>query len=105
MCGSSPRRPPPGIRRLRPTARPASTNRSTGPGFQRFRCSSCTPAQEVQEAAPLVRVCYLTKRFEVGGEWLPTEMFLRKRFGVEVTHGLCPEAVARSEADLLKGAG
>ena len=58
-----------------------------------------------RDAAPLVKMCYLTKRFEVDGEWLSTEMFLRKRFGVDVTHGLCPEAVARLESDMLKEPG
>jgi K+-sensing histidine kinase KdpD len=41
----------------------------------------------------LLRMCFVTKRFELDGKWVPIEVLLESRFGVHVSHGLCPEAL------------
>lgn len=46
-----------------------------------------------------VRMCFITNRIEVDGEWLSIEAFLKKRYGIEVSHGLCPEGINRLQAD------
>ncbi|MBN9119603.1 MAG: GAF domain-containing protein [Planctomycetes bacterium] len=43
----------------------------------------------------LLRMCFLTRRFEVGGCWVPVEALLERWFGLRVTHGLSPEGVAQ----------
>jgi PAS domain S-box-containing protein len=46
-----------------------------------------------------VRMCFVTNRVEVDGEWLSVEAFLTGRFGLTVTHGLSPEGLARLGED------
>jgi len=46
----------------------------------------------------LVKMCFLTKRFEVGGKWVPVEALLEEWFGLHVTHGLSPEGVSQLAA-------
>ncbi len=50
-------------------------------------------------SAGVVKVCFITRRVEVDGQWISLESFLKKRYGLDVTHGLSPEAVARLAAD------
>lgn len=47
----------------------------------------------------LVRMCFLTKRFEVDGRWVPIEALLEDWYGVHVTHGLSPEGLSQLAAD------
>jgi GAF domain-containing protein len=47
----------------------------------------------------LVRMCAWTKRLELDGEWLGIEAYLKRRFGLDVTHGISEEALAKQ----LKG--
>jgi len=47
-------------------------------------------------------VCAWTKRIEVDGEWLSLEMFLARKFNVEITHGISPEALAQMKSSLKK---
>jgi hypothetical protein len=42
---------------------------------------------------PLVRVCAWTKRVELDGEWVDIETYLRRRFGLQVTHSISREAM------------
>lgn len=42
----------------------------------------------------LLPMCAWTKRFSIDGEWVGIEVFLRRRFGIEVTHGISEEAIA-----------
>lgn len=58
-----------------------------------------------REPTGLVRMCYITGRIEAGGRWLSVEEFLAKRFGLDVTHGICPEALARMKAEPRATAG
>ena len=51
------------------------------------------------EAGELVRMCFLTKRFEVGGQWISVEALLDQWFGLHVTHGLSPEGIAQLSLD------
>ncbi|AWM37249.1 GAF domain protein [Gemmata obscuriglobus] len=54
----------------------------------------------VKPAAPgdLVRMCFLTKRFEIGGRWVAIEELLELCYGVHVTHGLSPEGLDQISA-------
>ena len=63
-----------------------------------------TLRHELRTAAPAetVKMCFITKRLEVDGEWLSIESYLRQRFGLNVTHGLCPEALSRLEAEVFE---
>lgn len=56
---------------------------------------------KMRNGGQCVRMCFMTNRFEVDGEWLSIEAFLNKRFGVEISHGLSPDALARLESDML----
>lgn len=42
-----------------------------------------------------VKMCFITKRLEVDGRWISIETFLKQRCGLDVTHGLSPEAFER----------
>lgn len=50
------------------------------------------------EAGGLVRMCFLTKRFEVGGRWVSAEELVEGWCGVRVPHGLSPEGLAQIAA-------
>lgn len=54
---------------------------------------------DLRKPVDAIRMCFITNRIEVDGEWLSFEVFLKKRYGLEVTHGLCPEGVQRLQAD------
>jgi GAF domain-containing protein len=41
----------------------------------------------------LVRMCAWTKRLELDGEWLEIEAYLKRRFGLDVTHGISDDAL------------
>lgn len=43
----------------------------------------------------LVRMCAWTNRLELDGEWLRIEEYLKRRFGLTVTHGMSEEALAK----------
>ena len=57
---------------------------------------------QVQRLEKLVRMCAWTKRLELDGEWLDIEAFLRRRFGLQVTHGISDQALAEQLAALEK---
>lgn len=60
-----------------------------------------TPAPADGNAGnPCIKMCFITHRLEVNGEWLSIEAFLARRLGLDVTHGISPEALTRLEADL-----
>lgn len=48
--------------------------------------------------AALLKMCFLTKRFEVDGRWVSIETLL-ERFGLHVSHGLSPEGLAQLDQD------
>lgn len=58
---------------------------------------------EVKRPTPggLVRMCFLTKRFEVNGHWVPIEALLEQWYGVHVTHALSPEGITQLAADRI----
>lgn len=56
-------------------------------------------ADRPPEAGGVVRMCFLTKRFEVGGRWVSVEAMLEQWFGLGVTHGLSPEGLEQLAAD------
>jgi GAF domain-containing protein len=49
-------------------------------------------------AGDLVRMCFLTKRFEVGGRWVSAEELVEGWCGVQVSHGLSPEGLSQMAA-------
>lgn len=52
------------------------------------------PLDRVGKPEQIVRMCAWTKRLELDGEWLDIEEYLRRRFGLEVTHSICDSAEA-----------
>lgn len=65
-----------------------------------------TLREELRVTAPagLVKMCFITKRIEVDGRWLSIEAYLKQRFGLDVTHGVSPEALSRLEAESFEQA-
>lgn len=57
--------------------------------------------ERVHRLERLVRMCAWTKRLELDGEWLSIEDFLRRRFGLDVTHGISEEALAEQMQTLM----
>jgi len=47
----------------------------------------------------LLTVCAWTKQIRVGGEWLSFEKFIEATLGLQITHGMHPEAASQ----FLKG--
>jgi hypothetical protein len=45
-------------------------------------------------------VCAWTKRLELDGEWVGIETYLKRRFGLSVTHGISEEALAEQMREL-----
>lgn len=54
------------------------------------------------EAGGVLKMCFLTKRFEVGGQWVPVEALLEEWYGLHVTHGLSPEGLTQLSGDRAK---
>jgi GAF domain-containing protein len=50
-------------------------------------------AATTERQQDLVRICAWSRRLEFEGRWLTTEEYLRRRFGLEVTHGMSQEAL------------
>jgi GAF domain-containing protein len=48
----------------------------------------------IQRLEKLVRICAWTNRLELDGEWVGIETYLKRRFGLIVTHGISEEALA-----------
>jgi PAS domain S-box-containing protein len=65
---------------------------------RRRTAQSLTSSDEVNDSS--VRMCAWTRRFEVNGRWVPLDEFLWTRFGVRVTHGVSPEAIAALEREI-----
>ncbi|OWK36818.1 GAF domain-containing protein [Fimbriiglobus ruber] len=61
----------------------------------RLRDTAKQPAASGQ-----VRMCFITKRFEIDGRWVSMEALLEQRYGLHVTHGLSPEGIAQLDPDL-----
>lgn len=62
--------------------------------------------EELRVTAPagMIKMCFITKRIEVAGRWLSIEAYLKQRFGLDVTHGVSPEALSRLEAESFEQA-
>lgn len=54
-----------------------------------------------QRVDVLVKICAWTRTVEYQGEWISFEQYLRRRFGIETTHGISP-AEAQRQFDKLK---
>ena len=48
----------------------------------------------------LVTLCAWSNTLRYDGEWISIDKYLSKRFGLSVSHGISPEALARFEAEL-----
>lgn len=46
-----------------------------------------------------LRMCFITKRFELDGRWVPVEALLEQCLGLSVSHGLSPEGLAQLDPD------
>lgn len=46
-----------------------------------------------EEAERMVAMCAWTRRVRWHGEWVSLDLFLKERFGVEITHGISEEAL------------
>lgn len=57
--------------------------------------SLSTAVQFIQSLGHLVTVCAWTKRIRLDGTWYSFEDFLEKKLGLDVTHGIHPEAFAK----------
>ncbi len=62
------------------------------------RNASTPPLPE--QPRELVRMCAWTKRLFHDGHWMSMEAYLRSRYGVEVTHGMSDDALARFKQEI-----
>ena len=44
------------------------------------------------EAGETLTVCAWTNRVKLGNEWLPLEAYLKRKYGLRISHGMSPEA-------------
>lgn len=81
---------------------PAAAAAESHPTRERGNIAPRDSAAHAAKAAgnPCIKMCFITHRLEVDGQWLSIEAFLARRLGLDVTHGLSPAALARLEADL-----
>jgi GAF domain-containing protein len=52
-----------------------------------------------QAAGDCVKMCFITRRIQWSGQWLPVEAFLERRFGLHVTHGLSEDGVGQLDVE------
>lgn len=38
-------------------------------------------------------ICAWTRKVRMGEEWVPIDVYLHRRWGIRVSHGICPEAM------------
>jgi GAF domain-containing protein len=58
--------------------------------------------ERIQRLEKMVRMCAWTKRLELDGEWVDIETYLKRRFGLSVTHAISDEAKAEQLRDLAR---
>jgi len=63
-----------------------------------------TALDRVGKPEQIVRMCAWTKRLKMDDEWLSIEEFLRRRFGLHVTHGISDEAAEMEISKLFMDA-
>ncbi len=59
-----------------------------------LHCSFLTakPAGDPPEG-DFITLCAWTKRVKAGEEWIPVDEYLKRAYGLRVSHGICPEAL------------
>ena len=48
-------------------------------------------AMQIQKLHALVTMCAWSKRVQYKGDWVPLEEYMRKRFGIRISHGISQE--------------
>ena len=54
----------------------------------------------LRRAERLVTMCAWSKAIFYEGEWMSIESYMRRRFGVSITHGISPDELTRLEAEM-----
>ena len=54
----------------------------------------------LRRAERLVTMCAWTKAIEIDGEWMSIEAYMKRRFGISITHGISPEELKRLEEQM-----
>jgi CHASE3 domain sensor protein len=62
-------------------------------------------ATQIQKLYSLITMCAWSKRVQCGDEWIPLEEYLKKRFGLRVSHGISREEYEKWAAEETIGAG
>jgi hypothetical protein len=48
-------------------------------------------AIQIQKLHALITMCAWSRRVQYQGQWVPLEEYLRKRFGIRISHGISKE--------------
>jgi GAF domain-containing protein len=54
-----------------------------------------TGIKHPEELVNLITVCAWTKKIRIGGRWITFDEFIRDELGLQITHGMTPEALAQ----------
>ncbi|PIO48737.1 MAG: hypothetical protein CMR00_03515 [[Chlorobium] sp. 445] len=57
--------------------------------------STSSTDSDSSSAMDIITICAWTGEVFYNGEWMRVEDFLRKRFGLQISHGISPKAIAR----------
>jgi PAS domain S-box-containing protein len=45
------------------------------------------------DSGEFLTICAWTKKVRMGEEWVPIDVYLHRKWGIRVSHGICPEAM------------
>jgi PAS domain S-box-containing protein len=61
-----------------------------------LHCSFLTARQTSEPPeGDFITLCAWTKRVKSGEEWIPVDEYLKRAYGLRVSHGICPEALSQ----------
>lgn len=56
--------------------------------------------QRLNRMQQIVKVCAWTNRIEYGGQWVPFDQYLHRRFGLKTSHGMSEDAAEKMRDEL-----
>jgi hypothetical protein len=59
---------------------------------------------QTETSKKMVTICAWSRKIKHGNDWISMEEFLTEEYGVQVSHGICPEKAKemREERDAVK---
>lgn len=59
-------------------------------------------SEKIRRLEGVVKMCAWTRRLDLDGRWVPVEEWIQERLGLDITHGISPEALSAMEAEAAK---